>query len=281
MTSEMVEKKLLSVALMAAMLLLGSCHTSKQVAEEGKKYPQSTDVAGRYEGLVSSYRDWKDVTVPLRLQLVEPSSMSISGKARMVRGRCVNLSFRFLGMEVAQLHLTNDSVYAVYRMKKQYVAEDLKGLTGQFPFTIDNVQDLVMGRAFLVGERPIGVASRSKFDFEPSGDAFDMVPKEVLARARYGFRVGVSDVVERMAAYALDGTVAVTVSYPSCESTVAGPLAATTEIELQKGRRKVVADIEWRWDDARWNKGGDAQWQVPEGYTRLRAADLVKMLTGK
>ena len=72
----------------------------------------------------------------------------------MQRDRSVHLSLRFLGMEVASLMVTRDSIFALYKLERLYFAESISDLLGGFPATVGNVRDLLLGRAFILGDTP-------------------------------------------------------------------------------------------------------------------------------
>ncbi len=72
----------------------------------------------------------------------------------MQRDRSVHLSLRFLGMEVASLMVTQDGIFALYKLERLYFAESISDLLGGFPTTVGNVQDLLLGRAFILGDTP-------------------------------------------------------------------------------------------------------------------------------
>ena len=73
--------------------------------------------------------------------------MSFSGKTTMERGKYINVSFRFIGMEVASFHINNDSVFFVDKYHKYYFAEPLEALKGTKyrNVTLNDIQDILLG----------------------------------------------------------------------------------------------------------------------------------------
>lgn len=274
-----MKTRLLLIAAATAALLLGGCRASRHTPQPSTQ-PAVTDASRLYKTLVDNAASWDDVTVPVRLELKSPASVSVSGRARMVRGQSVNISLRVLGMEVAQLHVTRDSLFAAYRLKKQYVAESLVAALGKFPVTIDNLQDLLLGRPFVLGTPTLGDAGRKAVEISREGTVWNVIPAGAPSGVSYGFRTSEAGLLERFVAYALDRSLVAAVGYGGDLATPAGPIAGEVDIEVTKGRRNVVASIEWKLDDAKWNTGARPQWSAPRGYTRLRGHDLLKMVSG-
>lgn len=109
----------------AMLLALGGCRSVKptSVAEQENR--------------------WSDLYVPVKLELTEPSRMSISGRATMVRDKSVYLSLRMIGMEVATVYIDADSIFATEKMNRQMVGVDYDRVMGRL--TIGELQDLLLG----------------------------------------------------------------------------------------------------------------------------------------
>ncbi|WP_303041674.1 DUF4292 domain-containing protein, partial [Duncaniella muris] len=144
-------------------LLASSCRSGRNAAgsntgdysqNTGKTLSQS-QLKTMLNSLSDSYGTWSDVKIPLTLRLKSPKKISIGGTLTMQRDRSVHLSLRFLGMEVASLMVTQDSIFALYKLERLYFAESISDLLGGFPATVGNVQDLLLGRAFILGDTPL------------------------------------------------------------------------------------------------------------------------------
>ena len=96
--------------------------------------------------------EWHDVYMPVKLNLKSPSSMSMSGRATMVRDSVINLSMRVLGFEVAVANITNDSVWLVDKYHKYMFAEPLSAITGTYRMSVGDIQDMLLRRAALDDE---------------------------------------------------------------------------------------------------------------------------------
>jgi hypothetical protein len=72
-------------------------------------------------------------------------SMSLSGRATIVRDSLVNVSMRVLGMEVAVVNMTPDSVVFVDKYHKYLFAESLHSLMGSHNLSLGDIQDIILG----------------------------------------------------------------------------------------------------------------------------------------
>ncbi len=121
-------------ALVVCLLLTASftaCHSSKSATSK-------TNAAGTEQ--------WHDVRLPVKVSLKSPMSMSLSGRATMVRDSVINISMRVFGMEVAVAHVNNDSVFFIDKHNKYYFAEPLQSVLGTHKMTVAQMQNLILGQ---------------------------------------------------------------------------------------------------------------------------------------
>lgn len=146
------------IALLAAGLIAVSCGSKRQaqsapltnnVEQAGQTsqtvQPSPTSPTGQTKPSRSEAQ-WTDVYIPVRVTLTEPVSLSLSGRATMVRDKAIAINLKFLGiMDVADITVTTDSVYVVDKHHKMYFAEPLKTLLGRHQMTVGQMQDMIMG----------------------------------------------------------------------------------------------------------------------------------------
>jgi len=129
----------LTATLMATiMIVLASCHS----ARTPQRQPSATVTDSR--GLNDT---WHDVQMPVKVVLNKPMSMSMSGRATMVRDSLVNISMRVFGMEVAVAMLTPDSLYLVDKYHHYFFAEPLTAITGKHRLSAGDVQKIILGQS--------------------------------------------------------------------------------------------------------------------------------------
>jgi hypothetical protein len=115
------------ILLLALVFAMSACHSSRNAA---------TLAAGA---------EWHDAYMPVKVKLNSPMSMSLSGRATIVRDSLVNVSMRVLGMEVAVVNMTPDSVVFVDKYHKYLFAERLQTLLGSHQLTLGDIQDIILG----------------------------------------------------------------------------------------------------------------------------------------
>jgi hypothetical protein len=83
--------------------------------------------------------------MPVKVKLSSPMSASLSGRATIVRDSLVNLSMRVLGMEVAVVNITPDSLVLVDKYHKYVFSESLQKIMGSHKITLGDMQDIMLG----------------------------------------------------------------------------------------------------------------------------------------
>jgi hypothetical protein len=114
------------VAMLFVAVLMTACHSSRNIA---------TTADGT----------WHDVYMPVKVKLSSPMSASLSGRATIVRDSLVNLSMRVLGMEVAVVNITPDSLVLVDKYHKYVFSESLQKIMGSHKITLGDMQDIMLG----------------------------------------------------------------------------------------------------------------------------------------
>ncbi len=274
--------RLTLIALSAIIALVGfSCGTSQNsaslvaptlgVGSEGADGARGADFAK----LTESYGTWQDVKIPLSVSLSQPVKAGISGTVTMTRDRDIYISMRFLGMEVLSIYVTQDSLFATYKPGKLYVAESLDGLLGGFPVTVGNVQDLLLGRAFVAGRGLLTTGMAADVTVTKASKGYVITPASVRG-VGYTFSVNASDQVA-MLTVTPSGSEAVTVTYGTDVSTKAGNVSPTATVLANVPGARINATLEWDLDNARWNSGSTKTWTAPKGYKKVHAADLLQL----
>ncbi len=234
----------------------------------------------RFSALVDSTPDWLNLTVPVKLTVQRPVSVSLSGRAVMVRDQSILISLRKLGFEVAQIYVTPDSLYAVDKFSRRYVAESLEGVLAKCPVNLHDIQNLLLGQPFLPGDRP----EASKFTFEEKVEKAHWIalPKEQPKNLELGFVFSLND--DSLDALAVQGGESIFIaSYADQVPTPGGAVASTGELSLDSEKIKVSVELDWSWGDSKWNDtDGVRQWSRPSGsYSRIAASALLKSLKGR
>lgn len=280
------KSNLLAILLISAIPFLTiGCHSSRQGTVTGGDYGSSSaellskqTLTELFNNLEGSYSQWESVKMPVNLNLVSPKSMSISGTLTMERDKALNLSLRFLGMEVAAVTVTQDSIYAVYKLEKLYFAESISDLLGGFPATVGNVQDLLLGRPFMLGENSL---SLSRCSLSGNGATWTITPDRYPAGMSYDFTVDTPTGNVELLTVNLPSRTPITADYSDFAVSATGPLAGMTAISARSGNTRFAAEITLNTRKAEWGNSTVKAWTAPKGYKRALAADILKKLSQK
>ena len=270
-------------AIVASLLLIISagCSSSRKSTTQ---QPRPTALEARYAALDSATHSWTDLNVPFTFSLNKPTDFTITGRMRMIRGRGVDLSLRLLGIEMARIMVTTDSVFASYRLKKQYVAQPLDGVGGNVSGLLANLQDIFMGRVFLVGHTAGNAKGSlppfSTFEAEETSGLMALSSTVKGTGIRYAFFI---DTDNRLTSTEVLYTPAqqATIRYSNFHDTQAGMMPRHENIAVTAGNIIVDADIDWRWSSAKWDTGITLEWVNPRGYRQVTIDQLLGELIKK
>ena len=277
--SKLVKSIFISLSVVLLFFSTG-CKSSKTtvaptpiVIEQDQK---TTPLWTTFNNTISKYKNWNDVIVPIDLSLISPKQLSVSGRITMVKNQFIYISIRVLGFEVANAYITNDSIYASYKIDKIYIAEDLKSVLGGYPATIGDLQNLLLGRAFIVGKGTISPSMENEFKLESGDDFWKIIPNKIK-------NIGYEFLFENGSNYL--STLSVNVdnkkraycTYASPTSTTAGNVAKSVTVSSELKGKTICAKIAWDFNDAKWNSGATHKWKTPKGYRRISVANFLKL----
>ncbi len=266
----------------AFVALLSSCGSSRQGAGgQGSVQQDGTSALSRaYTSLAESYNnDWTTLSVPVNVSLKSPKRISASGTMTMTRGRDISISMRVLGIEVASLYITGDSVIALDKWHKYYLAESVESLLGGMPATVDNLQDMILGHIFLLGENPVTARDVKKFTFTPGTGDWFAAPRNKPRNIDYQFAVMNDDNRLAMLTATIGTRGPVTCTYGDYSaSTPAGTVAGSVNVRVAGSKTAVEAALSLKMSKAKWNSSPARPVTIPRGYTRIEKSSLLKLI---
>lgn len=271
--------KIFPLLFTVVLLSLFACHSGKEAASSTSplsEAPLSSDrLEAKFSELKAGYGEWTTFKVPVSLRMTSPKDVGMSGVLTMKRNSYINLSLRFLGMEVAAVTLTNDSVYAVYKMGRLYLAESIDNFAKGFPVTVGNIQEMLIGHAFVPGR---SVLSSSNCILEGNETVWTLSPTTLPSGYNCIFDVATPvNSVEALRIMAPNRR-PVTARYSDIDKTVAGPMAGIAEISAETVRGPLAARITYNLNKAEWGKTISVTRPQTNGYTRIGVSDLMRII---
>lgn len=281
----------IAAAAVAVLLVIG-------LASCGSQRRTSTVVGGSYGEvsleecfgkLAASYTPWTTMSAPLKIEISHPVRFSASGKAEMVKGQCVSMVFRKIGIKVAELYVDRDSVMFVVKPLKIAYTESFARFSSRTGLTLDDLQSALLGQAFVPGQGTVDGESLSAFTLAAAdgGAAGEEVvrwtmtprrsPDEVYFTAATPMPFG-SD-ASRLEAVGVNAGGGVKFEYSDFANTGAGLIGSRANLRASFGGKTLAGNLRWTADRAEWNKPMTVgRPSIPADYRRLDTAAMLRII---
>lgn len=262
-----MNRRLIYLAAIVAAVIFTGCHTHRG-AGMPEEYQGASLTAGAVDSILRSGASWQSVEVPVRLSVIAPASMDISGRMKMVRGEVVYISLRMIGFEVGKVMLTPDSLFISVSPKKLYVAEPLAAVSRYV--TLSNLQDILTGVPFVAGS---DVATSSDFRISSDGVNNILTPRRRVGGADYSW-IFSGDTEQAVADI---GSASLRADYSFGQEFTPGR-PAESAFTLDASGHKLKAAVAMKWGSADFQANPPSPWTAPRGYRRVALADVIKAL---
>ncbi len=273
----------LIVAAALTVLSLTSCHTRKTAGTTTQQQTTSTtgpqaasDLSQRLDAITAATGGWTTMKSGGNLSISGGASFSSGMQVRMVRDQALYISLRpLLGIEAGRLVIRGDSLYVINKLQKLYIAEKVSLLTAGIPATVGMMQDMFLGRPFVMGEGSVNPSRKNLVALSPSGNHYLLAPKRQPKDFTYAFTCDdLGHIVSLVVTLAQGGT-AYSMNYNGVQRTVAGniahSLAFATDIKGKAFR------LELNYDRITWNEDVDTSFTIPAGYKRVDGRSMLGM----
>lgn len=273
--------KLLTAAtslLILAGTMLAGCSTQKKAIATPDTTTEERSIG--FDAVKASYGNWERIRVPFTLRLNAPQKASISGTATMERGRMLILSMRVLGIEMAVVQVTPDSATFVDKMNRRYLSLPIDKALGGFDANISNIQDLLTGRAFLLGTDSLAATRQSDFDVNitDAGRAWTLTPKRAPKDAAYSFTFNPANELTGLTVIP-KGHPEATLGYSDAAGTPEGMFASLLSVDLTVKDKRIDANLEWNWNRASYDADVDVRpVSIGGNYKPINPEALIKSL---
>lgn len=140
------------ISLIISFLFLLSGFQAEILADDNSNFTELDNKSSKefIKKISSSYNSWKSVEINGKMNL-ESLFISPSVKIYMKKGEEVFITVRAFIGEAARLEIDRDSILIVNRMKHTYCKESLESITQITTITINDIQDIFLGRLFIAG----------------------------------------------------------------------------------------------------------------------------------
>ena len=278
-----MKNKLNILSILIVATLLTACGTTKKATDtvpSGEDMGQnSTTTIDPLKLVTSTLGDWQTMQTGGNISIKASSNFSSSIQVRMVRDEAIYISLRpLLGIEVGKLLITADSLYAVDKVHKRYVAEKVSLLTAGIPVTVSDVQDIFLGRPFIIGKGTLNESLFQQVSIIRDGNKIGFSPTEGYKGYNYNFMFN-----SKGSILSLDimpqgsSTAAYQVKYSDVRSTEAGNIAHGINVDATIEQKKMSFSLSYK--DIDWNKDVKIDRSIPGGYKRMDAGSLFNLFS--
>ena len=267
------------LVLITLAALLTACGTTKQAATSTLPHGQTTtgtttQEADPFDAVMATLGEWQTLQTGGNITIQAGSKFSSSVQVKMVRDQAISISLRpMLGIEVGRLVITADSLLAVDKVHKRYIAEKVSILTAGVPVTVSDVQDIFLGRPFILGKGTLNTELKTEMTATREGNTIVLSPTEQYRGYSYAFTY---DKTTRLISLDIlpagSTTAAYQVKYSDVRGTKAGNIAHAVNVNANVDKKKLAFSLTYK--GIEWN--GDVKYDrsLPSGYKRMSAADL-------
>ena len=273
---------------MAFVGVMASCG-AHQVATEGNSaapnpvaVPEVQQV-NHVAKIAQSFGAWTSLKANGSVSIGGKSSLSSSMQMRMERGKSIYISVRPMGiMEVGRLIIKGDTLLVIDKIHKRYILENAKLLTSGIPVDVNTLQDIFLGRAFVLGKGTLNAAMKDLVSVSDEDGAYVMRAKEQFKGFTYAFRFDKAyHITALQVAPGSNPASANTyaVDYSNVKSSLAGYIATKVKVETQISDAPMSLSLSY--NGFTWNEPVEIDAKIPANYTRVSGSSLMNIFSAQ
>lgn len=271
------------IALTAVLTVFTACGTTKKTTDfiVVEDFPPSRTSVAPAEVIAKNTGTWNTMQCGGSITLGGKRNFTSSVNVRMEHDKSICISLRpLLGIEVGRLVFKGDSVIIIDKVHRQYIAENVSVLTNGLPATVSTLQDIFLGRAFILGEGSFNSKMIDKASCTNVDGKMTLKPNKQLKGFAYEFTF---DEKNRILALNVvpEGAKATTytVNYNDVQATIAGNIAHAVSIAgTIKGNE---LNLGLNLNNITWNQAVKIDASIPSNYKRADISNINSLLSGE
>lgn len=277
MTPTRLLKKFPLAGCLILIFLLSACRSAKT--------PVTPDYTGsamtltqRAQYVIAGYQTWEEINLPVKVAVKQPTKLSVSGRIYMRRDKDIYITLRVLGMEVANMYVNADSVYAADKLHKYYIAESISDIFAGASLTIGDIQDALLGRAFVNNRGTLSDKMLKDVTLTQNDDGtWALTPhSRINNRIEYQFRYNDSDNSLASLVFNVAGKL-YGCSYSSPVDVGDNRFMEKLEVKATVGKKNIDATLTFDFNKVKWEVPSSARWRLNDSYKRLTPQALIKL----
>lgn len=270
---------LAAIAAIISVAALTGCRASRSAAISGTGDATEMTLAERARDVAAANLPWTQLNLPIKIAVKSPQKISLSGRIYMRRDRDIYITLRVLGMEVANMYVNSDSVYAADKLHKYYIAEPIKDIFAGASLSIGDIQDALLGRPFINGRGNLTDKMLSGVTLTDTPDnQWIMTPRSrINGKIEYQFKFS-KESNALMSLVFNTGSKFYGCTYSSPAEIDGSRFMERIAIATKVGKTPIDATITFDFNKVKWEVPSSARWRNPSGYKRITPAALAKSL---
>lgn len=178
------------IYILLSIVILSGCRSTSNTSSQ-QENPEVQSVTNSISVITSHYIDWEEAGISGKISM-DRLPISPTTKIYMKKGEEIIISLRvpLLG-EVGRLEIDKKNIYAFNKLKNVYTQEDISLLFDKFNLSVDNIQDMLLARVFLLGKGTLTNKHSKlieKHEDASEPDAWYLIPKDLPEQLNYGFK---------------------------------------------------------------------------------------------
>ncbi|MDO4511032.1 MAG: DUF4292 domain-containing protein [Bacteroidales bacterium] len=274
---------------LALASVMTSCGSQKAaVADTAKVSTASVEAPATQQvshvaKIANSFGAWTTLKAGGSVSIGAGKSLSSSMQMRMERGKSIYISVRPMGiMEVGRLIITGDTLIVIDKLHKRYLKEDARLLTAGIPINVSTLQDIFLGRAFILGKGTLNSGMANLVSLVNVDGSYMIRPKEQFEGFEYDFKFDKNyriKALEVIPASSTDKVTTYSVDYADVKTSLAGYIASKVNVATKINRQPLSLSLEY--SGYTWNEEVVIDTKIPANYTRVTGSSLLSLFSAQ
>ncbi len=245
---------------------------TKPSADKGT---QASKEYALFSDMIESYGDWETCVARGSISL---GSLSSSFEMRMIKDEGVQISLRpIFGIEIARLIIKGDKLYIYDKINSRYIENSLSDFSNIVPFTptVSDVQNIFLGRPFILGENNLEASDYKKFNINIAGNDWTLQPKKKTNKIDYMFAMNREQTESLQASQTNTGR-KITCNYKDYQNDITHQYPSTIQVQAQTQSKKYAVKISY--STVTWNSSTTIQQLSTRGYSKTTLSKVIDSL---
>lgn len=257
--------------------------TTTSSAAKGASAPAATGQVSHIAKIANSFGAWTTLKAGGSVTIGGGKSLSSSMQIRMERGKSIYISVRPMGiMEVGRLVITGDTLLVIDKIHKRYILESTKLLTSGIPLNVGTLQDIFLGRAFILGNGTLNSSMAGLVTLANVDGSYMVRPKEQYQGFEYDFKFDKNYHIKSLEVMPVVNSAPVatySVDYSDVKATLAGYVATKMKMATRIGKSPMSLALEY--GGLTWNDNVVIDTKIPSNYTRISGSGLLNLFSAQ